>query len=105
MKMSRSRAGSVLSLLCLATLLAGNMLAAGLGPGSEVPDFTVKTVDGQDVSFTSLAGDVTVVTFVATQCPVSNAYNERMSPSMPTISGRTSSSSSSTPTVRRTLPE
>jgi hypothetical protein len=30
------------------------------------------------VRFSSLKGDLTVVLFIATQCPVSNAYNERM---------------------------
>ena len=59
-------------------MLAGGLTAAGLGPGSQVPEFTVKSLEGQDVTYSSMAGDVTVVTFVATQCPVSNAYNERM---------------------------
>ena len=30
------------------------------------------------MAFSSLRGPVTVVTFIATQCPVSNAYNQRM---------------------------
>ena len=69
----------ILSLsVCLATLLAGSLIAGGLGIGSEVPDFTVKTVDGADVTYSSLAGDITVVAFIATKCPISNDYNERM---------------------------
>ena len=46
--------------------------------GSQVSDFGIKDVQGNAVQFSSLKGDVTVVLFIATQCPVSNAYNERM---------------------------
>jgi len=46
--------------------------------GSHVADFTVKQTNGSPVQYSALKGDVTVVTFVAVQCPVSNAYNERM---------------------------
>ncbi len=46
--------------------------------GSPVGDFTVADVKGNSVPFSSLKGDVTVVAFIATKCPVSNAYNERM---------------------------
>jgi len=46
--------------------------------GSHVPDFSLKQTNGAPVQFNSLKGDVTVVMFVAVQCPVSNAYNERM---------------------------
>ena len=64
--------------LSLFLLLAGSALAGDLGIGSDVPDFHLKTVKGDDVSYSNLSGDVTVVMFIATQCPVSNAYNERM---------------------------
>ena len=63
---------------CLAVLLAGYLFAEGLGIGSEVPDFKVKSVEGADVNYSSVAGDVTVVTFIATQCTISNDYNQRM---------------------------
>lgn len=63
--------------LCLATLLAGSVFAGGLSVGSDVPDFGLKTADGGDVSYADVAGDITVVTFIATKCPVSNNYNER----------------------------
>ena len=46
--------------------------------GSKVADFTVTDASGTPVKFSSLRGDTTVLIFVATQCPVSNAYNERM---------------------------
>ena len=46
--------------------------------GSPVKDFTVNDLSGNQVKFSAMKGDVTVLMFVATQCPVSNAYNERM---------------------------
>ena len=46
--------------------------------GSPVSDFTVSDLKGNQVKFADLKSDITVVMFIATQCPVSNAYNERM---------------------------
>jgi peroxiredoxin len=47
--------------------------------GSTIEDFTLPDVTGQDRSLKSLAGKKgTVLLFIAVQCPVSNAYNERM---------------------------
>jgi thiol-disulfide isomerase/thioredoxin len=46
--------------------------------GSPVTDFQVRDLDGKAVSFSSLKGPITVVTFIATECPVSNSYNQRM---------------------------
>jgi peroxiredoxin len=47
--------------------------------GATIEDFTLPDVGGQERSLKSLAGkNGTVLLFVAVQCPVSNAYNERM---------------------------
>ncbi|HSW48847.1 MAG TPA: redoxin domain-containing protein [Bryobacteraceae bacterium] len=46
--------------------------------GAPVRDFTLNDLAGTQVNFSSLKGDVTVVMFIATQCPISNAYNDRM---------------------------
>jgi thiol-disulfide isomerase/thioredoxin len=46
--------------------------------GSHVSDFQVRDLDGKAVAFSALKGPITVVTFIATQCPVSNSYNQRM---------------------------
>lgn len=47
--------------------------------GATIEEFTVPDVDGQDHSLKALAGKHgTVLIFIAVQCPVSNAYNERM---------------------------
>ncbi|HEX8190995.1 MAG TPA: thioredoxin family protein [Pyrinomonadaceae bacterium] len=47
--------------------------------GAVAPDFTLPDADGKEHSLASLKGSKgTVIIFVATKCPVSNAYNERM---------------------------
>ncbi|HLM54554.1 MAG TPA: thioredoxin family protein, partial [Pyrinomonadaceae bacterium] len=47
--------------------------------GSVVDDFKLPDADGKEHSLASLKGKSgTVILFVATQCPVSNAYNARM---------------------------
>ncbi|HKG62062.1 MAG TPA: thioredoxin family protein [Pyrinomonadaceae bacterium] len=70
-------------------VIAGAVLATGARAEGEVPappaigatieDFTLPDVDNKDRSLKSLAGkNGTVLLFIAVQCPVSNAYNERM---------------------------
>jgi peroxiredoxin len=52
---------------------------AGLAIGAAAPDFTLPDADGKEHSLASLKGKAgTVILFVATKCPVSNAYNARM---------------------------
>jgi peroxiredoxin len=47
--------------------------------GATIVDFTLPDADGKTHSLASLKGTKgTVLIFVAVQCPVSNAYNERM---------------------------
>ncbi len=71
-------------LLALVFVIAGVALAGGEVPappaiGSTIEEFTLPDVDGHDRSLKSLAGkNGTVLLFIAVQCPVSNAYNERM---------------------------
>lgn len=65
-------------LLLAAPLIAGLVLAQDFQLGSRVDDFNVKDLAGAPVSFATLRGDTTVVGFISVQCPVSNAYNERM---------------------------
>jgi thiol-disulfide isomerase/thioredoxin len=64
--------------MCLA-LSAGILCAQEFKLGSHVSDFQVRDLDGKPVAFATLKGPITVVTFIATQCPVSNSYNQRMS--------------------------
>ena len=46
--------------------------------GAPVANFALSDVKGKQVGFLDLRGDLTLVVFIATQCPVSNAYNGRM---------------------------
>jgi peroxiredoxin len=76
--------------LLLASFLVIALAAiAGSGRSSDVPappaigttidDFKLPDVDGKEHSLKSLMGKKGVVLlFIATRCPVSNAYNERM---------------------------
>ena len=59
-------------------LLAGILSAQEFKLGSQVTGFSVQDLDGKPVAFSTLRGPITVVTFIATQCPVSNSYNQRM---------------------------
>jgi peroxiredoxin len=52
---------------------------APLAIGATVEDFTLPDADGKEQSLNSLKGkNGSVLIFVGTKCPVSNAYNERM---------------------------
>jgi peroxiredoxin len=62
----------------LLALSAGVLCAQEFKLGSHVADFQIRDLDGKAVAFSSLKGPITVVTFIATQCPVSNSYNRRM---------------------------
>jgi peroxiredoxin len=77
----------VISLLIalVAIAIAGNArtftadIPAPPAIGATIVDFTLPDVDGKDHSLNSLKGkNGTVLIFVAVQCPISNAYNERM---------------------------
>jgi len=48
--------------------------------GETVPTFTLKNYDGKEYSLDQIKKEnrFTVIMFIATQCPISNAYNERM---------------------------
>ena len=52
---------------------------AAVAIGSVVADFTLPDADGKEHTLASLKGTKgTVILFIATKCPVSNAYNGRM---------------------------
>jgi peroxiredoxin len=70
-------------LLVLVFVIAGAALAGEVPAppaiGSTIEEFLLPDVDGTEHSLKSLAGkNGTVLIFIAVQCPVSNAYNERM---------------------------
>lgn len=75
----------VAALLLISATVAGNGRAIGgdipspPAIGSIIEGFTLPDVDGKMHSLDSLKGKKgTVLIFVSVQCPVSNAYNERM---------------------------
>ncbi|MEP6706664.1 MAG: thioredoxin family protein [Pyrinomonadaceae bacterium] len=58
---------------------AGDYPTAGAAIGQPIANFTLPDVNGNKHSLASLKGSKgTVLIFIAVQCPVSNAYNERM---------------------------
>ena len=80
-----------LSAVLIATLmLAGSLIVANASLaegdipappaiGSTIADFTLPDASGKEHSLASLVGkNGAVLIFIAVQCPVSNAYNERM---------------------------
>ena len=62
------------------TLQQNNAIASGVDAGQLIADFKLPdAASGATRSLASLKGaNGTVLIFVSTQCPVSNAYNERM---------------------------
>lgn len=60
--------------LTMAVSAWGGSSIVGTKPG----EFTLRDLKGAEVAASSLGGNVTAVLFIATKCPVSNAYNERM---------------------------
>ncbi|HQR47345.1 MAG TPA: thioredoxin family protein [Thermoanaerobaculia bacterium] len=77
MRPTRSVAAAALA----AALLAAAAPAADLKIGATAPDFTLPSAsDGKPVALKELLSKNkgVAVLFIATKCPVSNAYNERM---------------------------
>src|SRR6185436_13924114 len=74
-----------LTIALVALAIAGNArtnstdIPAAPAIGATIGGFTLPDADGKDHSLSSLKGkNGTVLIFIAVQCPVSNAYNERM---------------------------
>lgn len=61
------------------TRATNNDVPAPPAIGATIVDFTLPDTNGKEHSLASLKGkNGTVLIFVAVQCPISNAYNERM---------------------------
>ncbi|HWW74300.1 MAG TPA: thioredoxin family protein [Pyrinomonadaceae bacterium] len=74
-----SFASAVLAARAFCTPAPAASPAASLAIGAVVPDFTLPDADGHEHTLASLKGKSgTVLIFIATRCPVSNGYNERM---------------------------
>jgi len=75
----------MISILSVSSVLANenkpeaNPDSVGVKLDEKVPNFTLKDYAGKEHSlYDYLKNKAVVVMFIATQCPVSNAYNERM---------------------------
>ncbi len=68
--------------LCLAVTLAlaGAALAEAPAIGAAAPNFQLTTIDGKPFSLADAekANKAVVLMFIATKCPYSNAYNDRL---------------------------
>jgi peroxiredoxin len=61
------------------SLGSGAASAAGIAVGQKLEPFKLKQASGQELDLAALQGrKAYVLAFIATQCPVSNAYNTRM---------------------------
>jgi peroxiredoxin len=73
---------SMLLVFGLAAMVNGGVFSEIPAPpaiGATIEDFTLPDSDGKEQSLKSLRGkNGSVLIFVSVQCPVSNAYNERM---------------------------
>src|SRR6266849_1780644 len=79
----------IFSLALAAFLILAGAVIAGSGRtdvmgepaiGSVIEDFTLPDTDGKAHTLSSLKGkNGSVLIFISVQCPISNAYNERMS--------------------------
>lgn len=70
-----------LFLAAVALAFAVPAAAQPVAPGAKAPDFTLPTAsDGKSVALKDLLAKnkAVAVIFIATKCPVSNAYNDRM---------------------------
>lgn len=65
-------------LAILTALFAAAAWAQEFHLGAPVGDFSLTDLRGDAVKFSTLRGPVTVVIFISTQCPISNAFNGRM---------------------------
>ena len=74
------KASRALLFLLLTAALASPALADGPAIGAPAPTFDLKTLDGKPFSLAdaSKSNKAVVLMFIATKCPVSNAYNDRM---------------------------
>lgn len=67
-------------ILAAFSALACQAVAQAPAIGAAAPDFRLTTIDGKAFALSTAAKDhkAVVVMFISTQCPYSNAYNDRM---------------------------
>ena len=64
--------------LLLAFISAAQAQSPGLSLGQAAPDFVLKDVRGKTQALKDYRGKIVVVGFLSTECPIVNAYHERL---------------------------
>jgi peroxiredoxin len=72
------KAISTIVLLAALSLMSGAAYATTLAIGQPAPDFVLKDLIGAKHALKDERGKLTVIAFLSVQCPISNAYNERI---------------------------
>jgi peroxiredoxin len=74
--------------LAVAAMAAQLATALVFHLGTPVRDFPLQDLDGRMVRYSTLKGNVTVVAFISSRCPMSNAFNFRMNELYNEFAGR-----------------
>jgi peroxiredoxin len=74
--------------ILVAGVLARPMKASVFELGAAVTDFGVQDLEGATLSYSTFKGNVTVLAFISTRCPMSNAFNFRMNELYKEFEGR-----------------
>ncbi len=69
---------SLLAILIAICFAANAQAAEKPALGRQAPDFSLKDLSGKTHSLNTYRGRITIVAFIATECPISNDYNGRM---------------------------
>lgn len=79
MKNRKLQVAAVTLALMLIVLAFVSQSSPKLRPGSKAPTFSLKDQGGKEYSLEkAIENKLVVIMFISTQCPVSNAYNQRM---------------------------
>jgi len=78
--------------LLLPAMIAASFAAVGQSQefhlGAPITDFTLRDMQNRPVRYSAVKGEVTVVIFFSTRCPISNAFNYRRNQLYKDFAGR-----------------
>jgi peroxiredoxin len=78
----------ILLSILVAGILTQPMNSSVFDLGAAVSDFTVQDLHGGSLGYSALKGNVTVLAFISTRCPMSNAFNFRLNELYNEFAGR-----------------
>lgn len=78
MKILSTTLASILVLFVIVNVQSGASAKMPLAIGQPAPDFTLADLQGKTHSLKDYRGKIVVIAYIATQCPISNNYNDRM---------------------------